>query len=61
MINFGDSDMKQKNMLDLYSLLLTTSALAEINISGFTSVIGGQVHEGLWDSTSLTFGIDVTF
>ena len=53
--------MKQKNMLDLYSLLLTTSALAEINISGFTSVIGGQVHEGLWDSTSLTFGIDVTF
>ncbi|NRD74979.1 porin [Shewanella sp. VB17] len=50
--------MKQKIMLGLSSLLLTTSALAEINISGFASVVGGQVLEG---SGIAEYGLDPTF
>jgi hypothetical protein len=38
--------MKHKFSLGLCSLLLSSTAYAEVNISGFASVVAGQVLEG---------------
>lgn len=38
--------MKKKIAIVISSLFLTSSAVAEVHISGFASVVGGQVLEG---------------
>ncbi|WHF54576.1 hypothetical protein OCF84_14310 [Shewanella xiamenensis] len=38
--------MKHKLLFSLCSLLLATSAQAEVNISGFASVVAGRVIDG---------------
>lgn len=50
--------MKHKIAIGIGSLLLSTSAFAEVNISGFASIVGGQVLEG---SGVEEFDLDPTF
>ncbi|QSX37779.1 porin [Shewanella sedimentimangrovi] len=50
--------MKQSLAICLGTLLLSTAASAEVHISGFASVVGGQVLEG---SGVEEFGLEPTF
>ena len=50
--------MKNKVALAIGSILLSSSAYAEVNISGFASVVGGQVLDGTGVDE---FGLGPTF